>query len=484
MSFFESVYTFWQSHPECWFPITTPQKKEADALVARFFCTPTEEPVSHKGHVGKIIFYDQFFRHFQRHFGKVTDEEINEYRRGLLPITVVPEDEFEVVWTYMPLKHLGEYDTVLQKCLEWPIRDDPLLSRFFCDTYKKAYPDTRIKDGLVCSSFKEYTSDPLDVCDFYPSDKYKEYTPIPEEVYLKEYEKVVVSLSGGVDSMTLLYLLKRMGKCVIACHVVYGNRDESEEELEVVQEACASLGVPLYIYRIEHIRRVNIDRAFYEEMTRKIRFAVYKAFGLPVLLGHIRDDTVENVWTNFARGQHLFDLKKMHRRDVQDGVEIHRPFLDVPKERVFEIAHTFGIPYLKNTTPTWCNRGKFRNTFYAQIQEQYGNGVDKKVLEVADTFQRAGTMIDRLLYKPIFDSFKDGTVCITRAVELTLTPDEWSRIFEYVCHIHLKIPKPSIHSIKQFVSRIRTQSVYIPMSKYLRVRVFMCENEWYMECMI
>lgn len=473
-SFFECVYTFWENHPECWFPIDKKQKADADKQVSTFFCTPTETPISHKAKVGYIIFYDQFFRHFQRFFGGVTDNEIRAYRERLF--IVPPQNEFEVVWIYMPLKHLDKYDDVLSLCMEWcsermtNLKEHPLLSRFFCDTYKKAFTFETVRKNTQMESFEGYSSDPKDVCDFYPDERYTPYVPIPEIKYLTT-PRILVSLSGGVDSMTLLYLLKTLKYDVVACHIVYGNRAESEQELEIVKEACLVLGVELYVYRIKYLRRGEIDRAFYESMTRTIRFNVYKQFDRPVVLGHIRDDMVENVWTNIARSQHVFDLKKMKERDVQDGVEILRPFLNVSKERVFEIAHTFGIPYLKNTTPAWCNRGKFRNTFHAQTREQYGKEVDSKILDVADTIHRAGAMIEQLLYKPMFESFCEGKMNITKAVEIGLTPAEWCRIFEYVCHTHLKVPKPSIHAVRQFTIRISKECVYIPMNKYFRVRV-------------
>jgi len=49
---------------------------------------------------------------------------------------------------------------------------------------------------------------------------------------------------------------------------------------------------------------------------------------------------------------------------IIEGVNIIRPFLNIDKNKILNIAHNYCIPYLKNTTPTWSNRGKFRNKFY------------------------------------------------------------------------------------------------------------------------
>ena len=44
-----------------------------------------------------------------------------------------------------------------------------------------------------------------------------------------------------------------------------------------------------------------------------------------------------------------------------DGVRIFRPLLEFNKDIIVEFAHTFGVPYFKDTTPQWSVRGKLRN---------------------------------------------------------------------------------------------------------------------------
>jgi tRNA(Ile)-lysidine synthase TilS/MesJ len=62
------------------------------------------------------------------------------------------------------------------------------------------------------------------------------------------------------------------------------------------------------------------------------------------------------------------------------GVWIDRPFLEIDKEKIFKFSQKYFIPYLKNTTPEWSNRGKFRNHFLEAIYNQFGKEVDNKIL--------------------------------------------------------------------------------------------------------
>ena len=278
--------------------------------------------------------------------------------------------------------------------------------------------------------------------------------------------KIIVSLSGGVDSMVTLFLLihlkinKKINKEIIACHIIYGNRYESNFEFNFIKFYCSKLNIKLYYYNIEYLTRKNIDRDFYEKITRDIRFNLYKSIckdsDFSVCLGHIKDDVIENIWSNFSKGQHIFDLKKMKIMTQQDGVKIIRPFLNVNKSTIFEIAHHCYIPYLKNTTPEWSNRGKFRNRFYKETHTQYGDSVDEKIIQVADTLSNVGNILDNLIYKPIYKSYNniDKTINVSRAIEAQLDINGWLNIIEHVCHNFLQITKPSIHSIKQFVERL------------------------------
>ena len=192
-------------------------------------------------------------------------------------------------------------------------------------------------------------------------------------------------------------------------------------------------------------------------MTRAIRFTVYKAVGglEPVVLtGHIKDDVIENIWTNLAKCQHLDNLKKMTYSEKQQGVQIVRPFLEIDKSLIYETSHKMGIPYLKNTTPTWSNRGKFRDRFYKETQAQFGASVDQKLICVAETLEKQAIILERMIYKPIYSSFDGSRICITPAILAELDKGGWTIIFEHISHNLLGRSKPSTHAIDEYLSRL------------------------------
>lgn len=511
--FYQNVYHFWFDNPSYWIPVSNKDKEKVDKIIYEKFYNIDYINITNKisflefdnkTFIGFIIFQDQFFKHFTRHqilqsikqdFDDTTIQNIRTTLSQNILYTIdkiiLQTTETELIFILMLFKHIKNYKYVIENCLLWcahnncSIQEKLYLSKFFNDTYKKMYDFDYIYKNVILTyqSLYPIEFDPVNICDYFPSQFIEQdwlnslnlLNPNIETLSnnlldtIDTNNTIIVSLSGGVDSMVTLFLLhnllinKKIYNEVVVCHIVYGNRTESYNEFNFIKYYCSKLNIKLYYYNIEYLTRKNIDRDFYEKITRDIRFNLYKsvskylnADNFSVYLGHIKDDVVENIWSNFSKGQHLFDLKKMKISSIQEGVKIIRPFLNINKSIIFQIAHHCYIPYLKNTTPSWSNRGKFRNRFYEETHIQYGDSVDEKIMQVADTLSTVGYILDNLIYKPIYKSYNniEKTIDVSRAIEAGLDVNGWLNIFEHICHNFLQISKPSIHSVKQFVERL------------------------------
>ncbi len=495
-----TIIQFWKTNRTYW--ITPPSKqKDVDKLISDTFWN---YPVADENLIGRIIYFDQFYRHFCRH-GLITEDDVTEQRQIVTEVikayskSLKDFDEVEIIFAMMPFKHLKQYDFIFDYLHnQWlpadkKIIDFPDLQKFYIDTYKKAFTLETVRANLIT----KHSLEPYDaslICDYYP-EKYtsKDWnlkTTADNKLLhlLKPDRKVMVSLSGGVDSMVMLTLLKYNKVDVSAVHIVYGNRKESEHEYRLLAEFCARLSVPLFVYRIKWLRRGEVDRQFYEDMTRDLRFATYHAAneGEPcVMMGHIKDDVVENIWTNIAHCHHLGNLKKMEAEEVQLGVRIMRPLLAVDKADIYRVSEAIGIPYFKNTTPSWSNRGKFREHFHAATVAQYGAGIDAKVIEFAEAIQKQASLLNMLLYDPIYSSFKDNKADVTTAVKANLDANSWLGIFEHICHKYLGLARPSIKCVRDFTSRVSKWSwdkLNVEMGKGFKVQMIQTrEGKYIME---
>ncbi len=487
-----NIWNFWKSNPKFWIPISDADKAAADkAIFASFY---NFSGLFNENSVGQIIYLDQFYRHFQRILpeGIISEKDIHQNRQKAVAILLTAwtslrksEDPEEILWSLMPLKHLGLWTKLFTALHEVQVPITGSLLKFYQDSYKKAFTEEQIAEAIIedhSGALGKFCAD--EICDFYPEGCHGQPGPNPDPSVLTLMKALssldrsvpyTVSLSGGVDSMVMLAVMKQMGLNVNAVHIVYGNRNESEQEYAFIASFCNKLNVGLKVYRIKWLRRDLVEREFYEKMTREIRFMVYRAVAQgPVLLGHISDDVVENIWTNIANVQHLHNLKKMSVREEQLGVILARPFLEQEKGTIYSASKALSVPYLKNTTPSWSNRGKFREHFHPALEAQYGPEVDRKIVQFADAVGKQSQLLDRILYQPIYQSYNEEnkTVDITGAIEAQLDLMGWSAIFEYICHKKLAINKPSCRSIQTFVERLcRAKEFLMNMNKHLTVKV-------------
>ena len=491
------IRTFWISHPEYWIA-QGKQQAIADRIIFDKF---QAYDFTQEDDLGIIIYLDQFMRHFSRiqavseslihecriHAASVMEHLDSEQRNAL--------SESELVWYLMPWKHLQQWKPIFQAIDAWTqgqsITKFPHLNRFFMDTYRKAYTSAAVSEMLHLAPPTTPTYDPDEICESHPAELCWATHTIPPTTKklldaLDVSEPMTISLSGGVDSMVMAALLKRKGADVVAAHIVYGNRQESTAEQNFITTFCQKLGIPLYIYKVEWLRRSTCDRAFYEEMTRQLRFSVYKALERPVFLGHIQEDAVENVWTNFAKGTHLENLVKFQAVATEDGVQICRPWLPIKKYLIYETAEALGIPHLKNTTPAWSNRGKFRTEFYAATHIQYGENIDATVLEGAERLRNQATLLDRLLYEPIRKSWNPANrrLNITPAVKAEINAEAWQTILTDLTHTRLGIGKPSFAAASDFagrIGRVNTNGHHMCLRKDFVVRIIRLGEEVYLE---
>lgn len=228
-------------------------------------------------------------------------------------------------------------------------------------------------------------------------------------------ENIGVSLSGGVDSMVILFLLNKLKnegrlKNVYALHIEYGNRKESNDETDFLGLYCNDLKVPLFIRKIDYMKRCDVDRDFYEEETKKIRFNTYSFLSKKYeikgwCLGHHNGDIVENVLMNIFNGRDILDLGVMKEISYIKSYDVYmyRPFINNSKEEIYQISKLFNIPYFKDSTPDWSGRGVLRRKILPNIENQWPFAKEK-IINISKQSDEWNSFIEETVFKPLQES--------------------------------------------------------------------------------
>jgi tRNA(Ile)-lysidine synthetase-like protein len=257
---------------------------------------------------------------------------------------------------------------------------------------------------------------------------------IPTKVseLIKEIGTFAISISGGGDSMLMSYYMaayaRKHNLKMILLHIAYNNRETCDDEIEFLRYyASRIIRCELYVYRIDEIKRQRATkmRSMYEEVTRRIRFGFYKAFDIPVFLGHNKDDMMENVFSNLAKQIHFENLHGMKTISNESGVTIVRPMLEYSKADITKWADSIGIPYLEDSTPAWSQRGKMRDVLVPQI-----HSFNPNIITGLHAFIEHTKILEQN-YKILMDSFMKEYVTVSEDKDDSIaTIDTTSEFFK------------------------------------------------------
>jgi len=122
---------------------------------------------------------------------------------------------------------------------------------------------------------------------------------------------LLLLVSGGVDSMVLLHLLKQAGYAVKCLHVNYGLRGQASDlDQQLVEQVCQELQIPLQVWRCapEELKG-NIQLK-----AREIRYGLAEKYVQEwdceaIATAHHLDDSLETFWLNLVRGTGIDGIK-------------------------------------------------------------------------------------------------------------------------------------------------------------------------------
>jgi tRNA(Ile)-lysidine synthase len=157
-------------------------------------------------------------------------------------------------------------------------------------------------------------------------------------------ERIAVGLSGGVDSVVLLHLLKR-NYAVRALHVHHGLSPNADAWAQFCRRLCRQLQVPLTIRKV----KVKKSGQGLEAAAREARYRAFMKDKAEVIaLAHNLDDQAETVLMNLLRGAGLRGASGMPERAHRDGKLLLRPLLDVSRESIVAYARQHKLEWVED----------------------------------------------------------------------------------------------------------------------------------------
>jgi tRNA(Ile)-lysidine synthase len=233
-------------------------------------------------------------------------------------------------------------------------------------------------------------------------------------------ERVLVAVSGGVDSIVLLHLLhelrEELGISLAVAHLDHRIRAESSADAEFVAREAGRLGLPL-ILEARDVPAYAKERGLsLEEAAREVRYqfleeAAAKVRAAKIALGHHRDDLVETLLLNLIRGAGLAGLRGM--APVRGS--FIRPLIDCSRAEIEAFAQERGLRYCQDRTN--LEQRFLRNRVRMELLpllEGYRPGVAARLAQTARILGEASAYLEGLagerLGKMVLTEGEEGLV--------------------------------------------------------------------------
>ena len=171
-------------------------------------------------------------------------------------------------------------------------------------------------------------------------------------------DRVVLSVSGGVDSMVLLDIMAKTQRAHRGILQVltfnHGLRVESETETHLVKQRCRTLGLPC------NVKMLNVSSGSHlQERARQARLKEYSSQSSVVATGHHADDQAETLLFRLLRGSGPTGLRAMLPKQGQ----MVRPLLFAHKTEILRYATDNNVQWLDDPSNPNTARGRLRKIF-------------------------------------------------------------------------------------------------------------------------
>ena len=228
---------------------------------------------------------------------------------------------------------------------------------------------------------------------------------------LEKDGKYLVALSGGADSVTLLWVLHELGYQIEACHCNFQLRGaESDRDEEFCVQLCEQLAIPLHRIHFDTRLYAEVHKESIELAARNLRYLYFAQLKKDVeadgiCVAHHQDDTVETVLINLIRGAGIQGLTGI---SAKNG-DILRPLLCVDRKEILAYLEEKGQDYVTDSTNLVDDvvRNKIRLNIIPMLKE-INPAASKNIAQAARHLEEANKMLSSIAI--CGEKSEDGTI--------------------------------------------------------------------------
>lgn len=240
-------------------------------------------------------------------------------------------------------------------------------------------------------------------------------------------QPVLLGLSGGPDSLALLYLLlnykKHMPLHLGVAHIDHGWREESTEEASQLQKMAEALNLPFHLKKLRPEDLTgNLEAACRQERLSFFSQLCKQHNYQAVFLGHHSDDQVETVLKRVFEGADLTRLAGLQPLAIVDNLNLWRPLLLISKSDIESWLMNRGLSAFLDKTnqdPRFL-RARLRTQLIPHLSQTFGKEIKRSLYNLGEESKELHAFLLESL-GPVFKSVERGPIGVM--LDLNQHPD-------------------------------------------------------------
>ena len=224
-------------------------------------------------------------------------------------------------------------------------------------------------------------------------------------------DSVIVAVSGGPDSISLLYTLIRLReklniKLTVA-HVNHMLRDVADSETRYVEHFCECNYVDCFVKRVDVKKLAEEQKIGTEEAGRNVRYDFFeevfeKIHAYKIAIAHNKNDNAETVLMNIMRGTGLSGIKGIE--PVRNN-KIIRPLIEMDRDSIDKYCSDKSLfPKFDETNlDNSYTRNKVRNLLIPYIKNEFNPNFIDGINRLAELATQEDSYIESVVEKEFND---------------------------------------------------------------------------------
>lgn len=226
----------------------------------------------------------------------------------------------------------------------------------------------------------------------------------PLESQLKSNSSILLAVSGGADSMALLYgclaLQEKLNLTIFVAHVDHGLRESSAEDLDFVKTHCHARNIPFFSKSLSSPVGENL-----EAWGRKERYSFFEEIRSTndldyIVTAHTKSDLAETFLIKLLANKELRTFSALCERR-----RLLRPLFQITRKEVVSFLSDSKIKFREDCTNRNQKflRNRIRHSLIPVLQEEFERNIIEILAEQAESINEDLELIDSLVANHIVD---------------------------------------------------------------------------------